>query len=427
MKIELMKSGALRGEVVPPPDKSISHRAILIASIAEGKSAIKNILRAGDTLSTIGAMRALGVEIEDAGAEVVVNGKGLFGLKEPSDVIDCGNSGTTMRLLAGILSGNPFLSVLTGDESLRRRPMGRVIVPLTQMGATIMAREKNRFPPISIRGGDLKGIRYEMPVASAQVKTCLLLAGLYAEGVTEVVEPGKARDHTERMLPIFGVEVEVGGAGIRLSGGAKPRAAGVEVPGDFSSAAFFIGVALMVKGSEILIRNVGLNPLRTGLLGVFRRMGADLKVENEREVSGEPVGDIVCRSSALIGIDVSGDEIPSMIDEFPVLCAVAAGAKGTTTIRGAGELRVKESDRIMAMAEGLRAMGVAVEEHPDGLSITGTDKLRGANVQSMRDHRIAMALSVAALNAEGRTTIEGAEAADISFPGFYDILKGLTS
>ncbi len=427
MRTELRKSGPLRGEVVPPPDKSISHRAVLIASLADGKSRVRNFLRAGDTLSTVNAMRSLGVDIDDSGNDVIVRGKGLNGLREPFAVIDCGNSGTTMRLLSGVLAGNPFFSVLTGDESLGRRPMSRVIVPLKMMGAEIRARDNDKFPPMAIRGGNLKAISYEMPVASAQVKSCILMGGLYAEGVTEVIEPGKTRDHTERMLPIFGVSVEVDGASIKVGGRSKPWGADVEVPGDFSSAAFLMGAAMLVKGSEISLRGVGLNPLRTGLLTVFRKMGADFGVENEREISGEPVGDVVCRYSELKGIDVGGNEIPSMVDEFPILCALAAKAEGVTNIRGAGELRVKESDRIAAMARGLRAMGSEVEEYPDGLSIKGSESLSGADIHSGGDHRIAMAFSVLALAAEGRTVIKDSEAVDVSFPGFYVILKGVTS
>ncbi|MGD2080790.1 MAG: 3-phosphoshikimate 1-carboxyvinyltransferase [Nitrospirota bacterium] len=427
MRTELRKSGPLRGDIVPPADKSISHRAIIIASLADGESRVSNFLRAGDTLSTLNAMRALGVDIDDSGDDITVRGKGLDGLREPLGVIDCGNSGTTMRLLSGVLAGNPFFSVLTGDESLRGRPMGRVIIPLRTMGAEIRAREDDKFPPMAIRGGNLKAISYEMPVASAQVKSCILLAGLYAEGATVVTEPGRARDHTERMLPIFGVGVEVEGASMKVEGGSRPRAADVEVPGDFSSAAFLMGAAMLVKGSEVRLKHVGLNPLRTGLLSVFRRMGAEFEIENEREISGEPVGDVVCRHSGLKGIDVGRDEIPSMVDEFPVLCALAARAEGVTNIRGAGELRVKESDRISAMAAGLRAMGSEVEEFPDGLSINGSERLRGAEIHSGGDHRVAMAFSVLALTADGSTFIEGSEAADVSFPGFYVILKGVTS
>lgn len=425
MKIKLSKAGALRGDVTAPSDKSISHRAIIMASIARGESRVRNFLRAGDTLSTVGAMRALGVAIEDDGSEMIVRGNGLHNLREPKADIDCGNSGTTMRLLSGVLAGNPFKSVLTGDDSLRKRPMARVIKPLSMMGAKISANDGNKYPPIVINGGGLKGIRYEMPIASAQVKSCLLLAGLYAEGLTVVVEPVKSRDHTERMLPAFGVELEVDGLTVRLSSGSEPSATDVDVPGDFSSAAFFIGAALIVKGSEVRVSHVGLNPLRTGLLDVLKKMGAQVAIENKRTVSGEPVGDIVARSSKLKGVDIGGETVPSMIDEFPLLCVVASVAEGTTNIRGAQELRVKESDRVKAMAEGLKSMGVDVVEHPDGLSITGTENLTGGYINSMGDHRIAMSFAVAALVADGDTVIDRAEAADISFPGFYDVLRGL--
>ncbi len=425
MKVELQKASTLKGEITPPPDKSISHRAVILSSLAKGRSSIRNFLRAADTLSTMNAFRALGISIEDHGKEVKIDGKGARGLSEPPGPIDCGNSGTTMRLLCGVLAGNAFRSVLTGDESLRRRPMGRVIKPLGRMGARMTARDGNEYPPITIVGGALKAITYEMPVASAQVKSAILLAGLYADGVTEVIEPRKSRDHTERMLPLYGVGVEVDGNRIRLVGGAELRAVGLDVPGDFSSAAFFIGAALMVEGSEVLLRSVGLNPLRTGLLDVLGRMGAEVKVENIREVAGEPVGDLYCTSYPIRGVTVGADEVPSMIDEFPLLCALAARAEGTTTITGASELRLKESDRVSAMAEGLRAMGVEVEEFEDGMSINGGARLKGATIDSRGDHRVAMAFSVAALAAEGTTTIEGADAVDISFPGFYSTLRRL--
>jgi 3-phosphoshikimate 1-carboxyvinyltransferase len=305
--------------------------------------------------------------------------------------------------------------------------MARVIKPLSMMGANISASDGNKYPPIKINGGGLKGIRYELPIASAQVKSCLLLAGLYAKGLTVVVEPGKSRDHTELMLPMFGVDVEVDGLTVRVSGGKEPKAANIDVPGDFSSAAFFIGAALMVKGSEVTVKGVGLNPLRIGLLKILRKMGAHISVENERTVSGERVGDIVARSSMLRGMSIGGESIPAMIDEFPLLCVVASVAEGTTNIRGAGELRVKESDRVKAMADGLKTMGVDVIEHPDGLTINGVESLKGGRISSMGDHRIAMSFAVAALAAEGETVIDGAEAANISFPGFYDTLKGLAA
>jgi len=422
-KIEINRANRLRGEVVPPPDKSISHRAAIFSALAEGRSVIKNYLRAGDTLSTLSALKALGVEIE-VGKDIVVYGRGLYGLKEPLSPIDCGNSGTTIRLLTGVISGNPFFSVLYGDESLSKRPMARVIKPLKEMGSNIMARDGDRFPPIAIRGGNLKGIRYEMPVASAQVKSSLLLAGLYAEGVTEVIEPAPSRDHTERMLPAYGARLEKSGLRTSIYGGAL-KGCDCEVPGDFSSASFFIVAALIVPNSEVLIKNVGLNPTRTGLLLVLEKMGAQIEIINKGDTGGEPIGDIICRTSGnLKGIDISGDIVPSLIDEFPVLCIAASCAEGLTTIRGAEELRVKESDRIRAMAEGLRAMGIEAQEMPDGISIKG-GTLRGAEVHSHKDHRIAMAFSIAGLVSEGTTTILEADAVDISFPGFYETLRRL--
>ncbi|MEJ2254283.1 MAG: 3-phosphoshikimate 1-carboxyvinyltransferase [Nitrospirota bacterium] len=425
MEIELSRAPAIRGEFIPPPDKSISHRALMLGAIARGESVVRNFLRSADTLSTMNAFRTLGVEIEDRGDEVRLKGRGLHGLKEPLSVIDCGNSGTTMRLLAGLLAGNPFLGILSGDASLSVRPMRRVIDPLSGMGARIMARGGDRYPPMAVRGGDLKGIRHALPVASAQVKSSLLLAGLYARGETELVEPAASRDHTERMLRASGADISVEGRTIRVGSGRELSPLEVDVPGDFSSAAFFIAAAVLVEGSELIIRNVGLNPTRTGFLDALREMGAHVERAREREVSGEPVADLIVRSSPLRAIEVGVDEIPAMIDEFPILAVAGARAEGTTVIRGAGELRVKESDRIHAMGQGLSAMGVKVEELDDGLRIDGPGRLRGAPVKSFGDHRIAMALAVASLVAEGSTVIEGAEAVDISFPGFFESLRRL--
>jgi 3-phosphoshikimate 1-carboxyvinyltransferase len=425
LEIEIGAVSGLRGEVTPPPDKSISHRAVILASISRGRSVIRNFLMAGDTMSTLDAFRALGVEIT-VSREIVVEGRGIGGLREPVSVIDCGNSGTTMRLLSGVISGNPFFSVLSGDESLSLRPMERVVGPLGLMGARIMGRGDDRYPPLAIRGGGLVPIRYDLPVASAQVKSAVLLAGLYAGGVTEVIEKVGSRDHTERMLPSFGARLQKEGPCIRVSGGVELTGTDVEVPGDFSSAAFFISAALVTKGSELTIRGVGLNPTRAGLLDVIQRMGGDVEVSCRREVSGgEPVADLHCRSSRLMGVEIGGEEIPSLIDEFPVLCVLASYAEGRTEIRGAGELRVKESDRIRAMSAGLGKMGVEVDEYEDGLGITGGGMLRGAPVESFMDHRVAMSFAVAALAAGGGTKIKGAEAVDISYPGFFDTLRGL--
>ena len=427
-RIELGKAGIFRGEFAPPPDKSISHRSVIFSSLAKGTSTVRNFLRAQDTLSTVNAFRSLGIVIKDEGSTLTIHGRGLHGLSEPSDVIDCGNSGTTIRLLSGVLAGNPFFSVLTGDRSLRTRPMGRVIKPLSLMGAHISARDNNRYPPLAVKGGNLTPITYEMPVASAQVKSSLLLAGLYAEGVTVIAEPVKSRDHSEKMLPAFGADVTVEGLRITVRAGRDLGPLDTHVPGDFSSAAFFIVAALLIPGAEITVRNVGINPTRTGLLEVLKNMGAAIEVSNMHDVSGEPVADIFCRGKAdLKAVSVTGETVPSLIDEFPVLCVAAALAEGTTTIQGAEELRVKESDRIKTIASELRKMGVEIDEYPDGLSIKGAEKIHGAEVESHGDHRIAMSMAVAALAAEGKTVIHGASAVDISFPGFFDTLRRLSS
>lgn len=439
-RIDLCKAKSFKGEFYPPPDKSLSHRAVIFSSLSKGKSRIRNFLKAEDTISTINAMRMLGIEItplhpplskggmeRGVTSELIVNGKGLYGLKEPSDVINCGNSGTTMRFLSGVLSGNPFFSVLTGDESLRQRPMSRVIIPLKQMGAEIMARLEDKYPPIAIRGRRLKAIKYTLPVASAQVKSAMLLAGLYAEGETELIEPFKSRDHTERMLPSFGAKIMIEDLHIKIKGETELEGLEIQVPGDFSSAAFFIVGALLVKDSEIIIREAGVNPTRTGLLSVLKEMGGYIEISNMKYVSGEPVADIYCRGGKeLKAVHITSDKMPALIDEFPVLCVAATHATGITTIKGAAELRVKESDRIKAMATELRKMGADIEEFEDGLSITGKKKLKGAVVESYKDHRIAMALSIAALIADGTTTISDFSSVNISFPGFLNILKKLT-
>jgi 3-phosphoshikimate 1-carboxyvinyltransferase len=445
-RIDISAPKSFKGEFSPPPDKSISHRAVFFSSLANGKSIIRNFLKAEDTLSTVNAFRSLGIQIEESfshstpepatrnsqpatrNPQLIVHGRGIHGLSEPHDIIDCGNSGTTIRLISGVLSGNPFFSVLTGDSSLRTRPMARVIKPLSLMGAQIFGRDNNRYPPMAIKGSGLKAIKYEMPVASAQVKSSILLAGLYADGETEIAEPAKSRDHTEKMLPAFGADLKVSGLKISVIGGKDLFPSDMEVPGDFSSAAFFIVASLLIRDSEIISRNVGINPTRTGLLDLLRKMGADIEISNIREVSGEPVADIICRGkAALKGIEVSGESIPSLIDEFPVLCVAAAFAEGTTTIRGAGELRVKESDRIKAITSEFRKMGAEIEEYPDGLSIRGSERLKGASVSSHGDHRIAMAMAIAALASEGTTTIHGISAVNISFPSFFDILGRLSS
>ncbi len=436
----ITKAKNLTGELTVPSDKSISHRSAIFASIANGKSIVRNFLRAEDPLSTVNAMRSLGIEIEEVitqcsseelqSSELIIHGKGLYGLKEPLDVINCGNSGTTIRLLSGVLAGNPFFSVLTGDDSLKQRPMARVINPLKEMGARISARSNDRYPPLAIKGGSLKAIDYMMPVSSAQVKSCLMLAALYADSKTTISEPFKSRDHTERMLKSMGADIEIENLTVRVNGqnpaNLNLKPIDVTVPSDFSSAAFFIVAAILVPNSEILIKGVGINPTRTGLLHVLNSIIADVKLENERDISGEPVADIYCRSINKLGAIKIGKELmPSLIDEFPILCVLASQAEGISEIRGAEELRVKESDRIKAMVTELRKMGVEIEEYPDGVQIKGNAQLKGSEVESYGDHRIAMSISIAGLIASGDTTIRNPECVDISFPGFYEKLKML--
>lgn len=467
---EIKRARLLKGEIIPPPDKSISHRAVMLASLADGRSIVRNPLMAEDPISTMNAFRSMGVEIEvishksevmsedqnselrTPNSELTIHGKGLYGLKEPLDVINCGNSGTTVRLLSGILAGNPFFSALTGDDSLKQRPMARVINPLKEMGAEISARNGDKYLPMSIKGSRLKAIDFKVPVASAQVKSCLILAGLYADGTTTITEPQKSRDHTERMLRTMGADIktvrsqESGVRGqeiIRIQGlgDKKLYTLDITIPADFSSAAFFMAAALIVPNSEILIKNVGINPTRTGLIDVLKQMGADIELHNIRDItinsglrtrnsellSGEPVADIYCKSAKnLKALRIGKEIMPSLIDEFPILCVLAAQADGVTEIRGAEELRVKESDRIKAMASELRKMGVELEEYPDGISIKGRASLKGNVVESHHDHRIAMSLAVAALAAEGTTTINNPSCVDISFPGFFKELKRIT-
>src|SRR5208283_3018019 len=425
--VELTRVGGLKGEVFPPPDKSISHRAVMLASIAEGKSVVRNFLRAEDPISTLEAFKMLGIKIDESGSGVlVIQGEGLYGLKESTDVINCGNSGTTIRLMSGILSGNPFLSILTGDESLRQRPMERVISPLRKMGAVISGRDNDRFPPMAIKGQRLTAVNYAMPLASAQLKSCLLLAALYACGATSVTEPFKSRDHTERMLGAMGASISVDGLNITMQGGSRLHAFDLTVPSDFSSAAFFLVAALIVPNSEIIIKGVGINPTRTGLLNVMREMGACIELSNMREVSGEPVADIYCKSTKhLKAVKIEKEIIPSLIDEFPALCVLATQADGVTEIRGAEDLRVKESDRIKSMASELKKFGVHLEEYPDGIAIRGKSALKGGAVESYGDHRIAMSLSIAALISDEITTVINASCVDISFPHFFKTLREL--
>jgi len=412
--------GALGGRLRVPGDKSISHRAVILAALADGTSTIDGFLEGADALGTIAALRALGVAIEGPEAgRVVVHGVGIDGLRAPAEPIDLGNSGTSMRLLAGLLAAQPFDSVLTGDASLSRRPMQRVTEPLARMGAAIEAGPEGR-PPLRITGGRrLTGIDYRSPIASAQVKSALLLAGLYAEGRTRVEEPAESRDHTERMLAGFGYPVERGPLSAEVTGGRRLNARGVDVPADISSAAFFLVGASIAAGSDLVLEHVGMNPTRTGVLEVLAAMGADIAVETGREVGGEPVADLHVRSARLVGTDVPAVVVPRAIDEFPALFVAAACAQGSTRVTGAGELRVKESDRIEVMATALDTLGVDARAMPDGIVITGGSP-GGGTVDSAGDHRVAMSLAMAALRAAVPVRILDCRNVDTSFPGFVD-------
>lgn len=414
---------ALHGDVRVPGDKSVSHRALMLGALADGTSHIRGFLEGEDTRATAAVLQQLGARIETLGeGERVVHGVGLHGLRGTSQALDCGNAGTGMRLLAGLLAGQAFDSTLVGDESLSRRPMRRVTEPLALMGAQIDTQDG--LPPLLVRGSrPLRGIHYTLPVASAQVKSALLLAGLYAQGETEVIEPHPTRDYTERMLAAFGWPIEFSPGRARLSGGHALRATDVDVPADFSSAAFFLVAASIVPGSQLRLKSVGLNPRRTGLLEALRLMGADIRVENEHESGGEPVGDLVVTHAPLHGIELPESLVPDMIDEFPALFIAAAAAEGRTVVRGAAELRVKESDRIASMAKGLLALGVAIQETPDGAVIDG-GALAGGSIESHGDHRIAMSFAVAGLVAQAPVVIQDCANVATSFPGFVSLANG---
>ena len=414
----------LSGEITVPGDKSITHRALLLSSLGEGAARIAGYLDGGDCRATIGCLRGLGIAVDQSADELVVHGRGLRGWREPDDVLDCVRSGTTMRLLAGLLAGQSFYSVLSAEGQLRRRPMGRVASPLAAMGARIYGRSGGSdvagvWPPLTIVGGPLQGAEHHLPMASAQVKSCLLLAGLYAEGVTCVTEPGPSRDHTERMLRARGVAVETEGLTHRVSGPAEALASlDTTVPGDFSSAAFYLVAGLLAPAGEVRIRNVGVNATRTGLWEVLRAMGADLAQENVRDEGGEPVADLVARPGALRSVEVGGEVVPRMIDEFSILALAATQAEGVTVVRDAAELRVKETDRIATLVQELRALGARIEGRPDGFVIEGPTSLQGAVVEGHGDHRLAMTLAIAGLIAAGATEVRGVEAISDSCPGF---------
>lgn len=411
----------LRGDITVPGDKSIAHRAVILGSIARGRSRIFNLSGGDDNSRTVRAFRQMGVEIFRDGDGLCVEGKGWKGLAAPGKAIDCGNSGTTIRLLSGLLAGRPFESELDGDASLRQRPMQRIIDPLRSMGAHIESKSGNGLAPLAIRGGGLRAIEYAMPVASAQVKSALLFAALQADGMTTLIEPQKSRDHTEVMLRGFGAHVIVEDRKISLAGGQELSAQEIRIPGDISSSAFFLVAAAMIPGSDLTIRNVGCNPTRDGVIIILRRMGGSIECLNQRIEAGEQVADLRVRGGGLRGVDVGPELVARTIDEYPVLAVAAALADGVTTFSDVKELRYKESDRIAAMSAGLRGLGVAVEESEDGMTIRG-GKLKGGAVESFGDHRIAMSFAIAALASAEGVAIDDASCVDISFPSFFDLL-----
>jgi 3-phosphoshikimate 1-carboxyvinyltransferase len=427
MKQVVKAPHALDGRISPPGDKSISHRAVILHGIAHGDSMVSNFARSADCLATVACMGSLGVEIESSkGGGLVVRGVGDRGLKEAEDVLCAENSGTTMRLMAGLLAAQPFLSIITGDQSLRSRPMDRVIQPLRLMGAQIWGRSSDSRAPLVIKGGNLHGIRYTLPVASAQLKSALLLAALYAHADTVLKEPVASRDHTERMLKAMGAKIEVEGDTITLFPG-RLKAIDITIPGDISSAAFWLVAGVIHNSADIRLSNVGVNPTRSGIIEVLNAMGADIAVKNERMVSGEPVADLRVQSGQLSGMEIGGKLIPRVIDEIPLIALAASVARGKTVIRDAGELRVKESDRISNTAKELLKLGADVQELPDGMVIQGKKKLLGAACESHGDHRLAMMLGIAGLVAEGETEIDNAEAVNISYPRFWQDLKLLSA
>jgi 3-phosphoshikimate 1-carboxyvinyltransferase len=422
---------SLYGSITVPPDKSISHRAAILNAIASGAAVVHNFLVADDCLSTLACLRSLGVEWslkenDDGSSDLTLTGRGLDGLTESAGVLDCGNSGTTMRLLAGLLAGRPFLSVLTGDESLRSRPMARVIKPLRQMGADISGQENDTLAPITIRGGRLHSIDYQSPVASAQVKSAVLLAALQAEGETTFQEPARSRDHTERMLHAMGADLRQQDNTVRLSSLVKDLSPlNLRVPGDFSAAAFWLVAATLHPNADLILPGVGVNPTRTGLLDVLKQMGAQMTIDDQRSEGGEPVANLRARSSSLKGIEVEGDGVVRLIDEVPVLAVAAALATSRTVIRDVAELRVKESDRVRLTIQELRRLGARIDEQGNTLVIEGTGRLNGAVCDSHGDHRLAMALAVAGLVAEGETTVTNAQATSISYPRFWQDLEAI--
>jgi 3-phosphoshikimate 1-carboxyvinyltransferase len=422
------KVKGLSGSIVIPGDKSISHRGVMFGSIAEGKTVISNFLTGEDCLSTIDCFRKMGVKITLTNDLVEVEGKGFAGLLEPSEILDVGNSGTTTRLILGILSGSSFHSCLIGDESIAKRPMNRVTAPLKMMGASIDGRKEGGFTPLAVRGNPLNAINYVSPVASAQVKSAVLLAGLNADGVTSVTEPAKSRDHTERMLRAFGCEVEESGLTVSVKGGQALKATEIAVPGDISSAAFFLVAGAITPNSSITLKDVGMNPTRTGIIDVLQQMGATLKIENERIVNFEPVADLTISTSSLKGTEISGDLIPRLIDEIPIIALLASQASGETVIKDASELKVKETNRIDTVVNELTKLGIKIQSTDDGMIITGTNTpLSGSQVSSYGDHRIGMMLAIASLITDGDIHLENPEAIAVSYPSFFNHLEQLSN
>ena len=415
----------LKGTLTVPGDKSISHRAIMFGSLAEGTTTIHGFLKGADCLSTIDCFRKMGISIEEKEDTIYVHGKGLHGLHKPEETLDVGNSGTTTRLISGILAGQNFDTVLSGDASLNSRPMGRIMKPLSMMSADITSIHDTGCAPLSIKGRSLNAIHYDSPVASAQVKSCVLLAGLYADRITSVTEPYLSRNHTEQMLSHFGARVTSEGTTASISPDPELHGLVISVPGDISSAAYFIVAALLVPGSEVMIKDVGINPTRDGILRVCKAMGADITLLNKRTAAGAPVADLLVRHSELHGTVIEGELIPTLIDEIPVIAVMAAMAEGTTIIKDAAELKVKETDRIETVTDNLKAMGCDVAPTEDGMIINGGRPLHGASIHTLLDHRIAMAFSIAALVAEGTTKILDSKCVDVSYPTFYDTFEQL--
>jgi len=419
-------SDSLKGTSFLPGDKSISHRSVMISSLSEGEVRIGNFLMSEDCLRTVDCMTKLGVEIKKTEDGLSVRGAGLKGLKAPDDILFAGNSGTTIRLLLGILAGQKFKTTITGDDSILKRPMGRVVKPLELMGANIRGRKKGTLAPLTVDKAKLRAVEYELPVPSAQVKSAILLAGLYAEGKTAVVEKVSSRDHTERMLEHFGAKIRYGGGRIELEGGSKLRAEEIDIPSDISSASYLMVAASIIPGSEISLKGVGVNPGRTGIIDVLHRMGADIEVSNERIISGEPIADIRVRASRLKGVGISGAIIPRIIDEIPIIALAASLSEGETVIKGASELRVKESDRIAAVSAELKKLGAKIKELPDGMVINGVAGLKGGSCDSHGDHRVAMMCAVAGLIAGAGVEVKNADCVETSFPGFSGHINSLS-